>query len=492
MVSNKRFQTQFDSQRRPGVVSVTSHSAARRSQLRVRAGDWNQSRLGRFDDGRGCRIRADCRRRIVGRFEQKNKNIESKDRARLRAYLESLVSTAFRGSLTPELKEIYIERQIAESPDDAEAIRKVLLLSLKSPFFLYPTLERTISTSQRAANRLALTLHDSLVIDSWLWSEVKRNRLENEGQIREAARRMIQDYRTEAKLRDMLHSWLNIDQPMELTKDKELFPDFDPALAADLKDSLDMFLDEVVWSETSDYRQFFEADWRITNDRLHAFYGELWKPQDEGGRGFRRSVNSEEHRGGVLTHPYIMSRLAYHNTTSPIHRGVFLIRYALGRTLRPPNEAFAPLSPDLHPDLTTRERVALQTSSDNCQACHIKINGLGFALENRDAVGRYRSEEKGKAIDPQGRYVSRTGQEIEFRGSQELAKYLATGDDARRAFVNRMFQHFVKQPPAAFGADTLDQLVERFAKNEYNIRELLAEVAVIATRQSLKPTMAKH
>src|SRR5690606_28358820 len=55
---------------------------------------------------------------------------------------------------------------------------------------------------------------------------------------------------------------------------------------------------------------------------------------------------------GILSHPYLMSGLAYSDTTSPIHRGVFLVRYMLGRTLRPPNEAFTPLSPDLHPDLT--------------------------------------------------------------------------------------------------------------------------------------------
>ncbi len=99
----------------------------------------------------------------------------------------------------------------------------------------------------------------------------------------------------------------------------------------------------------------------------------------------------------MITHPYLMSALAYHDSTSPIHRGVFLIRFVLGRTLRPPAEAFAPLSPDLHPDLTTRERVELQTSPESCQVvCHSKINGLGFTLENFDAVGRYRELEREK------------------------------------------------------------------------------------------------
>ncbi|MFN9911787.1 MAG: DUF1588 domain-containing protein, partial [Pirellulaceae bacterium] len=108
-----------------------------------------------------------------------------------------------------------------------------------------------------------------------------------------------------------------------------------------------------------------------------------------------RTASLADQRFGVLTHPYLMSRLSYHDATSPIHRGVFLIRYVLGRNLTPPSEAFAPLSPDLHPDLTTRERVTLQTQDDNCQACHIKINGLGFTLENYDAVGRFQTEDRG-------------------------------------------------------------------------------------------------
>ena len=152
----------------------------------------------------------------------------------------------------------------------------------------------------------------------------------------------------------------------------------------------------------------------------------------------------------MLSHPYLMSGLAYRDSTSPIHRGVLLMRYLLGRTLRPPNEAFTPLSPTLHPDLTTRERVSLQTSPESCQVCHTKINGLGFALEKFDAVGRYQEQELGRAIDSSGRYTNTVGETVEFAGPRELADFLADSDDAKRAFVVRAFQHFVKQPLAAY------------------------------------------
>ena len=102
-----------------------------------------------------------------------------------------------------------------------------------------------------------------------------------------------------------------------------------------------------------------------------------------------------------------MAAFAYTATSSPIHRGVFLSRGVLGRTLPAPPAAVAPLAPDLHAGLTTRERVALQTSPKSCQMCHAMINSLGYTLENFDAVGRFRKDEKGKPIDATGTYQTR-------------------------------------------------------------------------------------
>ena len=80
----------------------------------------------------------------------------------------------------------------------------------------------------------------------------------------------------------------------------------------------------------------------------------------------------------------------------------------------------APLAPDLHADLTTRERVALQTKAEACMSCHNMINPLGFTLEHFDVLGRYRDNEKDKPIDAVGSYVTRSGQEAKFTGAREL------------------------------------------------------------------------
>ncbi|NOY42816.1 MAG: DUF1592 domain-containing protein [Planctomycetes bacterium] len=413
-------------------------------------------------------------------YQRRHRNDSNENRGRLRAFLVELATTAFRGPLQDEDRNLYIDKQVDATEDDVEAIKRALLISLKSPRFLYPMLDSDRSKSQRVANRLALTLHDSLPTDKWLVQAVRSNQLEEETQVREAARRLVYDYRTRGKVRELMYQWLNLDQASEMAKDEEKFAGFDQELVGDLRASLDAFLDEVIWGESGDYRQLFLADWTFTNQRLATFYGETWNPLDLHGQGLRRSVSDSERRIGVLSHPYLMGRLSYHNQTSPIHRGIFLIRYVLGRTLLPPQDAFTPLAPDLHPDLTTRERVELQTSPKNCQICHEKINGLGFTLENFDAVGRYRPMERGREVNAAGSYTTREGEKISFNGPGQLAGFLATSEDAQRAFVNRTFQHFVKQPVAAFGPDALDQLIESFKNNNYSIRELLIEIAVVA------------
>jgi mono/diheme cytochrome c family protein len=415
------------------------------------------------------------------RYQEKHRSHNVEDREKLKQFMRELVNVAFRGCLTEDRVSDYVDHQIKDIADDAEAIRLVWLLAIKSPYFLYHGIDSEVSPSQRNANRLSQVLFDSIPTDRWLLNAIDKNQLTSEADVREAASKMVRDERAQAKLRMMLQEWLSIGQPSEITKSDELFPGFDRSLAADLRLSMNLLLNDIIESPDCDYRRLFDTNWLYTTDRLSQFYGQRWEPTNPAEQP-SRTIAMPGERFGILTHPYLMSRLAYHDATSPIHRGVFLIRYLLGRSLKPPNEAFTPLSPDLHPDLTTRERVALQTRDQNCQACHIKINGLGFTLENYDAVGRFQGEERGKTIDPRGSYTSRSGETIDLNGAAELAKFMVESEDARLAFVSRAFQYFVKQPPAAYGLAVQQELADHLVENDYNIRDLVVEIAVVASR----------
>ncbi len=416
-------------------------------------------------------------------YRRRHAKDSDKDRGRLRGFLGELLEVAFRGPLDPKTKQIYIDNQLDQAEDDGEAIKRVVLISLKSPRFLYPTIDDDRSDSQRVANRLALVLHDSLPSDDWLIKKVDANQLQTEKQIDEVARRMAGDQRTQSKIRTFLYHWLHIGDLQEISKDADLFPGFDQHVVSDLRKSLDAFLDDVMASESSDYRQLLQADWTYTSDRLAAYYGDAWKPAEDEGPQLRRSVGDSKVRSGAITHPLLMASFAHHNATSPIHRGVLLYRHVLGRTIRPPQAAFAPLNPDLHPRLTTRERVEMQTGDVDCQVCHQKINSLGFTLENYDPTGRYRSQDNEKPVNALGAYVDRAGKEVSLNGARELADYLASSEDCHRAFVEAAFEHFVKQPIAAYGSDAHERLTKQFIDSGFSIRELVVNIAVLAARQ---------
>jgi hypothetical protein len=159
---------------------------------------------------------------------------------------------------------------------------------------------------------------------------------------------------------------------------------------------------------------------------------------------------------------------------------VFIARSLLGRSLRPPPEAVSPLAPDLHPDLSTRERITLQTSPQMCQACHALINPLGFPLEHFDAAGRFRTQEKEKLIDAAGAYRTRSGGEVKFSGAREMAAFLAGSDETHAAFVEQLFQYLVKQPIRAYGPEALGRLQKSFVENNFHIRRLMVEIMALA------------
>lgn len=420
-------------------------------------------------------------------YERRHRKDPQADRAQLKGFLAELVATAFRGPLDDETRRFYIDDQLAEVPDDAEAIKRVALLTLKSPRFLYPTLDSNCTPSQRVANRLALVLFDSLPSDAWLRKQVDKNQLVKSNQIGDAAWRMTQDYRSAAKTRAFLYHWLDVSPLSDFTKDAEAFPGFDQPLISDLKKSLDVFLDDIVWSEASDFRQLLQADWALTSPRLSQYYGDAWQPKEEleSDSQLVPSVSNPSVHVGALTHPLVMSNFAYHKTTSPIHRGVFLTRHIMGRVIRPPNAAFSPLNPDLHPGLTTRQRVELQTNEVNCQVCHSKINQMGFALENFDATGRFRLKENKQKIDSSGGYLATDGTKKSFNGARELGDYLANSEDCHRAFVEAAFEHFVKQPIAAYGPDTAANLTKQFQESGFNIRQLLVWIAMTASQHTI-------
>jgi cytochrome c553 len=398
----------------------------------------------------------------------------AKDRlVRLKDFATRFAERAFRRPLTAEEKKAFIDRQFEVTPDPELAIKRVVVLVLKSPRFLYRELAEP--DAYAIASRLAFALWDAPP-DEELLKAAAAGKLSTRGEVAAHAERMLADPRARAKMRAFLFNWLKVDQPHDLAKDPKRFPGFSASIASDLRMSLDLFLDDTVWSKDSDFRKLLLADTIYLNGSLKLLYGvdEAGPPEP----GFTPVALDTGRRAGVLTHPYLLSTFAYTAESSPIHRGVFIARGILGVTLRPPQDAFTPLPADLHPTLTTRERVALQTKPAACITCHGVINPLGFTLENFDAIGQYRERENGKPINASGSYQTKVGSEAKFTGPVEMAKYLASSDEVHAAFVEKLFHHTIKQPVRAYGPQKLDELRKTFVQGNYNMRKLLVEIAV--------------
>ena len=411
-------------------------------------------------------------------------NPDSGDRtAKLRDFCLKFAERAFRRPLTDEQKERYVFRQFA-SGDPETSVKRSLLLILKSPRFLYREID--CSDEYDIAARLSFGLWDAPP-DQTLLKAAGSGQLKSREQIHAQAERMVKDLRTQAKVREFFHQWLKVEHVPDLAKDPSKYPGFDASVASDLRTSLDLFLDDILWKKQADFRQLLLSDQIYLNGRLATFYGVELPPDAP----FRKVELDQGRRAGVLTHPYLLANFAYTSTSSPIHRGVFIARSVLGRSLRPPPEAVSPLAPDLHASLTTRERVTLQTSPNACVTCHGMINPLGFGLENFDAVGRFRTEESGKTVDVQGSYEPPSGEIHQYRGARELAQLLAASDETHEAFVQQLFHHMVQQPIRAFGPRQLADLRKSFADHHDNIRDLLVEIVTASTVNPPPPPASK-
>ena len=398
---------------------------------------------------------------------------------KLQTFCHALVEYAFRRPLTDDQKSIYVDSFFLDDLEISDSVKRVIISTLKSPLFLYPELSRNpedpVVDSYLVAGRLALALWDS-VPDTALRNAAGRGDLLDPIKVQQQIKRMLNNSRAKSKLDYFLLHWLQLNEKGEFSKDDEHYANFTDTIKADLRLSLRLFFQDVVWSEDSDFRQLFHSPTIPMNHNLAQFYGiEAFE-----GNEFQPGSVSEHAVSGILTHPYMLSMLAYRDNSSPIHRGVFITRRLLGRTLKEPPQATELGSAEFPDGLTIREKVTQLTEPTTCAGCHNIINPLGFSLENFDAIGRYRNQEVGKAINAVANYTTVVGEKVELSGASGLAELITISPQAHGAFVDHLFHQAMKQPINAYGDSLRKQLIEQFQVSEFNIQQLLTNIVKAA------------
>ena len=404
---------------------------------------------------------------------------DAPDRAeKFKAFSLRFAQLAYRRPLTDEQKADLVAIYAGAVAPEVAA-KRAFIFTLSNPAFLYPGIGP--QDDYAVASRLALALWDS-VPDAPLLKSAAAGQLKTEAQVRQHAQRMMKDPRAKAKLRDFLHDWLHVEEGAEIAKDQKEYPGFDQGVVMDLRTSLDLFTENIVWSEQSDYRQLLLGDTILMNQRLAKFYGQQVAPGD----GFQPVKMDADQRAGVLTHPYLLATFSYTKSTSPIHRGVFVTRNILGRMLKPPPMAIAFMDDKFDPSFTMREKVTELTSKPACMSCHVTINPLGFSFERFDAVGRVRATDNQKPVDPVSEYVAADGSVLKLTGARDVGVHAAESQAGQAGFVRNLFHSLVKQPPAAYSPELVGQLTDKFRADGFHVRNLAVEVAVVA---ALRPTV---
>ena len=415
----------------------------------------------------------------------------------LKNFIAGFASVAYRRPLTEGEDTLFRETLFTRAANSEAAVRRAVILILTSPHFLYTDLTPPdqAPSPYAVATRLSLALWDSIP-DRPLFEAARNGELATAEHIEAQARRMKANPRTRDNIRRFFNHWLELEY-RDLAKDRTMFPEFTDSVVSDLRHSLDLFLEAVVWSEASDYRQLLLGNSLMLNPPLREIYqpaeanSELTESTasgDESTGAFQAVAFPPDRRAGLLTHPYLLSAFAYHNNSSPIHRGVFLTRNIVGRELKPPPMAVAFKDDEFSLDATMREKITQLTRDQACMSCHSVINPLGFALENFDAVGRWRTVDNNKPVDPKSEYVTEEGDTVEVASARDIAEFAVASPAAQRAFVVQLFQHLVKQAPAAYGWDAIDQLTAEFVKDDFNIQNLIVNIAVLSASHSPAPS----
>jgi hypothetical protein len=200
--------------------------------------------------------------------------------------------------------------------------------------------------------------------------------------------------------------WLHLRNLDSITPDGRLFPDFDDNLRQAMRRETELLFEEVV-RENRSVLDLLKSDHTFLNERLAKHYG---IPHVYGPR-FRKvalpvtGVSDPGHseRGGLLRHASVLTVTSYATRTSPVIRGKWVLENLLGTPPPPPLPDVPALDDNtVSATLSVRERLAKHRASAACASCHNLMDPVGFALENYDAVGRWRTAEEGKPVDASG------------------------------------------------------------------------------------------
>jgi hypothetical protein len=399
-----------------------------------------------------------------------------------RASLAKFLERAWRRPAHPTdldrfLGVLQAEQQAGES--FASAYRATLVAALTSRNFYYlaegqPGAPRPKVNDWELASRLSYFLWGSMP-DETLRAAARTDTLHRPEVLRANLRRMLADPKAGRFLDTFPKQWLQLHKVGMFPPDENLYPDYDPWLEKSMiLESTEYF--RAMFKGNRPLSEFLHSDWTVLNARLAMHYG--LPPIKQA--GFTRvNLPAGNARGGVLTHASVLSLTSDGTRHRPVHRGVWVSEAIYARPPPPPPPNVEPLAPTPsdQPKATIREQLEAHATHATCASCHAKIDPLGFAFDNFNAIGQWRTEENvtgGEGANPPVNAAGKLPNGQAFAGPVEFKQLLAQDlDRFAEAFVEQLATFALRRMMTVDDRTQIKAIAQAAKQDGYQLRTLI-------------------
>lgn len=396
------------------------------------------------------------------------------DATRIREIIRDLVRRAYRrpvrdAEVDDLVKLVEVVRKDGESVPEGLclAIQRMLI----SPHFLF-----RVEKAAAPGKTESLTPHEVATrLSYFLWSSMpddELSRCADDGSLDRAdvleaqVRRMLRDPKASALVENFGGQWLQTRSLESHTPDRNKFGEFTDYTRMSMKKETDLFLEHMI-REDRPILEFLDADYTFLNQRLAEFYGIAGVQ----GHAFRKIDLKGSRRGGVWTHASVLTVSSYANRTSPVLRGKWILENLLNAPPPPPPADVPSIDETaVGTSVSLREQYEKHRSNATCAACHARMDPLGFALENFDAIGRWRTKDGNFAIDPAGSLPDGRS----FKSHEDLRALLRADAGAfAECLVEKLMVYALGRGPVRADKKTVHDIAESLARDEYRFSRLI-------------------
>src|SRR6056297_145308 len=428
----------------------------------------------------------------------------------VRRRLSKFLTRAFRRPVDESTLDRYtrfVEAKIAGGHGFTEAMKSAAAAAIASPRFLYLYDQANRSDGRQPlddhelASRLSLFLWGSLP-DERLLELAAANELNDPEVLIAEVDRMLRDQKLKRFCDSFPAQWLQLDRIISSVPDRDTYAGF---YFSKYRNSMHMMLEplllfETVLIENQSILQFLDSDFTYRSVRLREAYGENVSANDRKRQGstvtalnFQRLPVKDRRFGGLITNAAVLTMTSGRQRTKPITRGAWMASVIFNDPPDPPPADVPPLAERRADDekLTLRERLNAHRERADCRGCHEQIDPLGFALENYDAIGRWRDRyENGREVDSAGTLFRRHPFDsvVEFKDA-----LLAEKDRFTEAFVGHLMSFALARELKAADALEVKRIAEATAADDYRIQTAIKQIVLSAPFLSKRtPERANH